>query len=92
MKGVYEILGVSIGYITSKTNPFDRQVAYLSDITYVTNNEIGFDFLRDNMLYEVKNKRQRKLNFAIVDEADSVLIDEAQTPLVISNILLGFTS
>ena len=85
MKGVYEILGVSIGYITSKTNPFDRQVAYLSDITYVTNNEIGFDFLRDNMLYEVKNKRQRKLNFAIVDEADSVLIDEAQTPLVISN-------
>ncbi len=85
MAKVYEILGVSVGYITSKTNPFDRQVAYSSDITYLTNNELGFDFLRDNMLYEVKNKRQRELNFAIVDEADSVLVDEAQTPLVISN-------
>lgn len=85
MTKVYEMLGLSVGYITSKTNPFDRQVAYLSDITYLTNNEVGFDFLRDNMLYEIKNKRQRELNFAIVDEADSVLIDEAQTPLVISN-------
>ena len=85
MSKVYEMLGVSVGYVTSKTNPFDRQVAYSSDITYLTNNELGFDFLRDNMLYEAKNKRQRELNFAIVDEADSVLVDEAQTPLVISN-------
>jgi preprotein translocase subunit SecA len=85
MSKVYEMLGVSVGYVTSKTNPFDRQVAYSSDITYLTNNELGFDFLRDNMLYEAKNKRQRGLNFAIVDEADSVLVDEAQTPLVISN-------
>ncbi len=85
MRKVYEILGLSVGYITSKTSHFDRQVAYLSDITYLTNNEVGFDFLRDNMLYEIKNKRQRELNFAIVDEADSVLIDEAQTPLVISS-------
>jgi len=85
MKRVYEFLGLSVDYITSKTNAFDRQVAYMSDITYTTNNEIGFDFLRDKMLYDVKNKRQRKLHFAIIDEADSVLIDEAQTPLVISN-------
>ncbi len=85
MAKVYESLGLSIGYITSKTNHFDRQVAYSADITYLTNNEVGFDFLRDNMLYEAKNKRQRELNFAIIDEADSVLIDEAQTPLVISN-------
>ncbi len=85
MKKVYELLGVSVGYITSKTNVFDRQVAYMADITYLTNNEVGFDFLRDNMLYDNKNKRQRELNFAIIDEADSVLIDEAQTPLVISN-------
>ena len=85
MSKVYEMLGLSVGYITSETNPFDRQVAYSADITYLTNNEVGFDFLRDNMLYEAKNKRQRELNFAIVDEADSVLIDEAQTPLVISN-------
>jgi len=85
MKPVYNFLGVSVDYITSDTNVFDRQVAYLSDITYATNNEIGFDYLRDNMLYEPKNKRQRELHFAIIDEADSVLIDEAQTPLVISN-------
>ena len=85
MMKVYEMLGLSVGYITSKTNSFDRQVAYSADITYLTNNEIGFDFLRDNMLYEAKNRRQREFNFAIIDEADSVLIDEAQTPLVISN-------
>jgi preprotein translocase subunit SecA len=85
MAKVYEMLGLSVGYVTSKTTLFDRQVAYSADITYLTNNEVGFDFLRDNMLYEAKNKRQRELNFAIVDEADSVLVDEAQTPLVISN-------
>jgi preprotein translocase subunit SecA len=85
MKGVYEFLGLSVDYITSQTNVFDRQVAYMSDITYTTNNEVGFDFLRDRMLYNAKNKRQRDLHFAIIDEADSVLIDEAQTPLVISN-------
>ncbi len=85
MKPVYDLLGVSVDYITSKTSVFDRQVAYGADITYATNNEIGFDFLRDNMLYEAKNKRQRELYAVIIDEADSVLIDEAQTPLVISN-------
>lgn len=85
MAKVYELLGLSVGYITNKTSHFDRQVAYAADITYLTNNEVGFDFLRDNMLYESRNKRQRDLHFAIVDEADSVLIDEAQTPLVISN-------
>ncbi len=85
MKKVYEFLGLSVGYITSKTSVFDRQVAYGADVTYATNNEIGFDFLRDNMLYEAKNKRQRGLYSVIIDEVDSVLIDEAQTPLVISN-------
>ncbi len=85
MKPVYDLLGLNVDYITSKTSVFDRQVAYGADITYATNNEIGFDFLRDNMLYEAKNKRQRELYSVIIDEADSVLIDEAQTPLVISN-------
>lgn len=84
-KPVYDILGLSVSSVTSKSNDFDRQVAYHSDITYVTNNEVGFDYLKDNMLYEEQNKRQRGLHFAIIDEADSVLIDEAQTPLVISD-------
>ena len=85
MGPVYRILGLSVEFVTSETSEFDRQVSYGADVTYATNNEIGFDFLKDNMLYEAENKRQRELNFAIVDEADSVLIDEAQTPLVISD-------
>ncbi len=85
MKPIYDLLGVSIGFVTSKSNQAERQIAYGADITYVTNNEIGFDFLKDNMLYDVKNKVQRDLHYALVDEADSVLIDEAQTPLVISD-------
>ena len=85
LKPVYEFLGLSVDYITSKTKLFDRQVAYQADVTYATNNEIGFDFLRDNMLYDPQNKRQRGFNFAIIDEADSVLIDAAQIPLVISD-------
>lgn len=82
---VYQLLGMSVGYITSRTHDFDRQVSYASDITYITNNEVCFDFLKDNMLYDSVNRRQRGLHYAIIDEADSVLIDEAQTPLVISD-------
>ncbi len=82
---IYEALGLSANYITSQTSDFDRQVAYASDITYVTNNELGFDFLKDNMLYDPSNQRLRGFPYAIVDEADSVLIDEAQMPLVISD-------
>lgn len=85
MGSVYKMLGLSVGSISSETSQFDRQVAYGADITYVTNNEVGFDFLKDNMLFDLKNQRQRGLHFAIIDEADSVLIDEAQTPLVISD-------
>jgi preprotein translocase subunit SecA len=62
----------------------EKQAAYRADITYGTNNEFGFDYLRDNMVYEVRDRVQRKLNYAIVDEVDSILIDEARTPLIIS--------
>ncbi len=89
MGKVYSFLGLSVGSITDKTEEFERQVSYSSDVTYVSNNEVGFDFLKDNMLYDKKNKRQRDLHFAIIDEADSVLIDEAQTPLVISDSILS---
>lgn len=85
MGKIYSVLGLSVEFVTSKTSEFDRQVSYGADITYVTNNEVGFDFLKDNMLYEESSKKQRDLHFAIVDEADSVLIDEAQIPLVIAD-------
>ena len=85
MNKVYALLGVSVGTITSQTEELERQLSYSADITYVSNTEVGFDFLKDNMLYHKRNKRQRSLHFAIIDEADSVLIDEAQTPLVISS-------
>ncbi len=82
---LFSLLGISVGVVTSETGEVERQISYAADITYVTNNEIGFDFLKDNMLFDASNVRQRGLNFAIVDEADSVLIDGAQTPLVISD-------
>jgi preprotein translocase subunit SecA len=85
MQRVYKLLGVSIGYITQNSSDFDRQVAYMADVVYLTGSEAGFDYLKDNMSYDKKTKRQRGFNFAIIDEADSVLIDEAQTPLVISS-------
>lgn len=85
MGKVFSFLGMSAGSITSKTKEIDRQISYGADVTYISNNEVGFDFLKDNMLFEKVNKRQRDLHFAIIDEADSVLIDEAQTPLVISD-------
>ncbi len=84
MGQLYKFLGLSVGSIVHGLNDAERQVAYKSDIVYGTNNEFGFDYLRDNMKYSVDQFVQRPLNFAIVDEVDSVLIDEARTPLIIS--------
>ncbi len=84
MEPLYNFLGLSVGVIVSDMEPFYRQTAYGSDITYGTNNEFGFDYLRDNMVTDQYDKVQRDLNFAVVDEVDSILIDEARTPLIIS--------
>lgn len=84
MGKVFDFLGMSVGIITSNMAHEDKQAAYLCDIAYVTNNELGFDYLRDNMAFTSEQKVQRALNFAIVDEVDSILIDEARTPLIIS--------
>ena len=84
MAPLYNFLGLTVGVIVADMQPFDRQNAYGSDITYGTNNEFGFDYLRDNMVTDQYDKVQRELNFAVVDEVDSILIDEARTPLIIS--------
>jgi len=84
MGPLYEFLGLSVGVIQHDMHPSDRQYAYSCDITYGTNNEYGFDYLRDNMVVDVRHRVQRKLHFAIIDEVDSILIDEARTPLIIS--------
>ena len=84
MGRLYNWLGLSVGKILSQQNTEDKRAAYAADITYGTNNEFGFDYLRDNMEYDVANRRQRGLYYAIVDEVDSILIDEARTPLIIS--------
>ena len=84
MGEIFNYLGLSVGTITSSSAPEERKKAYQSDIIYGTNNEFGFDYLRDNMTYELSQKVQCKLSYAIIDEVDSVLIDEARTPLVIS--------
>ncbi|MDR0379649.1 MAG: preprotein translocase subunit SecA [Candidatus Accumulibacter sp.] len=84
MGRLLRFLGLSVGVILSQMDHGDKQAAYAADITYGTNNEFGFDYLRDNMDYDVSQRFQRKLNFAIVDEVDSILIDEARTPLIIS--------
>ncbi|HEX3463445.1 MAG TPA: preprotein translocase subunit SecA, partial [Candidatus Elarobacter sp.] len=84
MGPIYEALGMSVGVIQHDLEPPERRAAYDSDITYVTNNEVGFDYLRDNMAWTLDQMVQRHLNFAIVDEVDSILIDEARTPLIIS--------
>jgi len=84
MGRVYKFLGMSVGVILSQQRPDEKQVAYAADITYGTNNEYGFDYLRDNMVDDVSRRTQRGLNYAIVDEVDSILIDEARTPLIIS--------
>lgn len=84
MGKVYRYLGLSVGVILNGMSNDERRVAYACDVTYATNNEIGFDYLRDNMCIYKEQQVQRPLNFAIVDEVDSILIDEARTPLIIS--------
>ena len=84
MKPIYEFLGLTVGCIRSNQNAAEKKAAYQCNITYGTNNEFGFDYLRDNLSYESDSQSQGKLAFAIVDEVDSILIDEARTPLIIS--------
>jgi len=84
MGPLYRFLGLTVGVITSGQNQEQKKAAYQSDIIYGTNNEFGFDYLRDNMAFSLADKQQGPLNFAIVDEVDSILIDEARTPLIIS--------
>ena len=84
MEPIYTLLGVSIGINLREKSPKEKREAYNADITYTTNNELGFDYLRDNMVVHKENRTQRGLNFAIIDEVDSILIDEARTPLIIS--------
>ncbi|MEW8997115.1 MAG: preprotein translocase subunit SecA [Thermoanaerobacter sp.] len=86
MGKIYEFLGLSVGVILHDMDPEERKKAYAADITYGTNNEFGFDYLRDNMVIYKEDMVQRGLNYAIVDEVDSILIDEARTPLIISGI------
>ena len=84
MRPVYEFLGLTVGVIMSGQSAEDKKAAYACDIVYGTNNEFGFDYLRDNMAFALEDRAQRELHFAIVDEVDSILIDEARTPLIIS--------
>ena len=84
MGKVYRFLGLSVGLVLGRMDPSQKKIAYNSDITYGTNNEFGFDYLRDNMVVQKEDMVQRELHYAIVDEIDSILIDEARTPLIIS--------
>ncbi len=84
MGAIYNFLGLAVGVIVHELDDLERQQAYRCDITYGTNNEFGFDYLRDNMKFRIEDLAQRELNYAIVDEVDSILIDEARTPLIIS--------
>ncbi|UVE18612.1 preprotein translocase subunit SecA [Pseudomonas sp. LS44] len=84
MRPLYEFLGMSVGVVTPFMPPEEKREAYAADITYGTNNEFGFDYLRDNMAFSLEEKFQRELHFAVIDEVDSILIDEARTPLIIS--------
>jgi preprotein translocase subunit SecA len=84
MGPVYEALGLTVGVISSGQDSAEKRAAYAADITYGTNNEFGFDYLRDNLAFSLDQRAQRGLNFAVVDEVDSILIDEARTPLIIS--------
>ena len=84
MRPLYEFLGLTVGIVVSQQDSAEKRQAYQADITYGTNNEFGFDYLRDNMAFEIADKLQRGREYAIVDEVDSILIDEARTPLIIS--------
>lgn len=91
MGKIYQALGMNVGVIFAQMPHDEKQAAYAADITYGTNNEYGFDYLRDNMVTHANERVQRALNFAIVDEVDSILIDEARTPLIISGQAEGDT-
>jgi preprotein translocase subunit SecA len=84
MRPIYEFLDLTVGVSKAGQSADEKRAAYAADITYATNNELGFDYLRDNLAFSIEDKAQRQLNFAIVDEVDSILIDEARTPLIIS--------
>lgn len=84
MSEIYSILGLETGVVLKDQSPLEKKEQYLKDIIYITNAELGFDYLRDNMVKKMSHKTQRGMNFAIIDEADSILIDEARTPLIIS--------
>ncbi|CAK17159.1 preprotein translocase SecA subunit [Pseudomonas entomophila L48] len=84
MRPLYEFLGLTVGIVSAFQPPEEKRAAYAADITYGTNNEFGFDYLRDNMAFSQDEKFQRELNFSVIDEVDSILIDEARTPLIIS--------
>lgn len=84
MSTLYEFLGLTVGVVFPQQSPEEKRAAYQADITYGTNNEFGFDYLRDNMAFRKEDKFQRELHYAVVDEVDSILIDEARTPLIIS--------
>ena len=86
MSPIYEKLGMSVGYVLSDLDQVSRKDAYSKDVVYVTNNEIGFDYLRDNMILKKEHQAMRNPYFAVVDEVDSILIDEARTPLIISGV------
>lgn len=92
MRPVYDALGLTVGFTLSGQSPEEKKAAYQCDITYGTNNEFGFDYLRDNLAFSIEEQVQRGLNYAIVDEVDSVLIDEARTPLIISGLAEEDTS
>src|ERR1041384_2458605 len=84
MGQVYQFLGLTVGVIVPNLSDFERRAPYQADITYATNNELGFDYLRDNMKFSRDQMVQRPFHYAIVDEVDSILVDEARTPLIIS--------
>ena len=86
MSPIYEKLDMTVGYVTSDLDQISRKDAYSNDVVYVTNNEIGFDYLRDNMILKKEHQVMRDPYFAVVDEVDSILIDEARTPLIISGV------
>ena len=92
MGEIYRFLGLTVGYLQNEMEPEERKTVYACDITYGTNNEFGFDYLRDNMKQSIEYQVQRGFNYAIVDEVDSVLIDEARTPLIISGPVPGSSS
>ena len=92
MGELYSWLGLSVGINLAAKSPAEKKEAYLCDITYSTNSEIGFDYLRDNMVVRAENMVQRPLNYALVDEVDSILIDEARTPLIVSGQTASDTS